>query len=83
MPDIQRDARTVKWYLKPLSVFIAIAAVGPLAIPLVWMSPAFKRWQKMVLTMIVILLTLWMLKASVDLYRIFLKEFQGLQAALK
>lgn len=82
-PDVKPDKRLVKWYLKPVAIFIAIAATGPFAIPLVWISPAFKRWQKIALTLAIILFTLWIIRSSIDLYRILLKEMLTLQEALK
>ena len=64
----------VKWYLKPLVVFIIILAAGPFALPLVWKSPSFKGWQKIVITIVLVILTAWLIKSSVELYRILLKE---------
>jgi hypothetical protein len=50
--------------------------------PLIWMSPALKKPQKVLLTVITALFTLWMIGASVKLYQAVLKEMQDLQAAL-
>ncbi|MCX5678242.1 MAG: hypothetical protein NTY76_03945 [Candidatus Omnitrophica bacterium] len=82
-PDVQLDKKTVKWYLKPAVILIAIIGIGPFAIPMVWISPAFKSWQKIVLTALTIIFTLWALKSSIELYQILLREMQNLQAALK
>ncbi len=83
VPDCPPDKPVVKWYFKPVAVLIAIAVAGPLAIPLIWASPALKKWQKIALVVIVILLTLWMFKAMVDLYNILSKELRNIQEALK
>jgi hypothetical protein len=77
------DKKPVKWYLKPVSIFIAIIGFGPFAIPLIWASPALKRWQKIALTLITALLTLWMVKAFLEMYRILLKEMLNLQDVLR
>ncbi len=69
----------MKWYHKPVIVFVAILIVGPLALPLVWMSAAFKRWHKILITVLLILLTAWLINASVELYRLLLKEMQNLR----
>lgn len=82
VPDVLPDNKTFKWYLKPTVVFIAIIGIGPFAIPLIWLSPVFKRWQKAVLTALTIIFTLWAVKSSIELYRILLKEMQNLQSAL-
>lgn len=68
----------VKWYLKPLTIFIIVLAVGPFALPLVWKSPSFKRWHKVVITVIFVALTIWLIKSSVELYRLLLKELKSL-----
>lgn len=72
------DTGRVKWYLKPLVVFILILAAGPFALPLVWMSPSFKRWHKAVITVLVLALTVWLIKSSVELFQILLKELKSL-----
>jgi len=81
-PDLKTDQTKVKWYLKSPVVVIAILGFGPFAVPLIWMSPAFKKWQKVALTTATVIFTLWMIRSSIDLYRILLKEMQALQAAL-
>ena len=81
-PDVPPDKKTVKWYLRPAVIFIAIVGIGPFAIPLVWISPVFKRWQKTALTALTVIFTLWAIKFSIELYQILLKEMQDLQSAL-
>jgi hypothetical protein len=81
-PDVPPDKETVKWYLRPAVIVIAIIGVGPFAIPMIWISPVFKRWHKITLTVLTIIFTLWVVKSSIELYRILLREMQNLQAAL-
>ena len=73
----------VKWYLKPLAVIIAILIVGPFALPLVWMSPVFKRWQKAIITILLILVTIWLVQVSAAIYRTLLSQMQSLRDTLK
>jgi len=47
------------------------------------MSGAFKRWQKWVITALIALLTIWLFKASADLYNILLKDIKALQQVLR
>lgn len=77
------DKAQAKWYFKPVAVIAAILAVGPLALPLVWMSPCFKKWVKAAITAAVILLTIWLFRASVDLYEKLSSQIQDLQKVLK
>ncbi|MBU0606107.1 MAG: hypothetical protein KKH77_07455 [Candidatus Omnitrophica bacterium] len=80
--DLKTDQPKVRWYLKTPVVVIAILGFGLFAVPLIWMSPALKKWQKVALTTATVIFTLWMIRSSIDLYRILLKEMQELQAAL-
>lgn len=68
----------VKWYHRPLVIFIAILAVGPFALPLVWMSPSLKTWHKTAITLLLLALTVWLLKSGIELYGILLKELKTL-----
>lgn len=72
----------MKWYLRPAWVVVMILAMGPLAIPLVWMSPAFKKWLKVTITVLLILFTIWTIKASVSLYNTLKAQIQTLQDEL-
>lgn len=82
-PPTGGTSARVKWYLTPVAIMIAILAIGPFAIPFVWMSPALKRWHKVVITIGLVLLTLWAVKSAGDMYNTLLKELRDLQAVLK
>ena len=73
----------IKWYFRPVWVVMAILGLGPFAIPLVLMSPALKKWQKVVLTIFLILFTVWFVKATMDIYRSLLKQMQNIQEMMK
>jgi len=73
----------MKWYYRPAPVFIAIFCVGPFALPLLWMSPAFKRIYKILISIVVIAATVWLVKVSVDLYGILLDELEEIRKILE
>ena len=77
------NKKTVKWYHKPVWVIVAILAAGPFALPLVWLSPELKKWVKVLLTIATVLITVWLVKATIDIYRIIIKEMSDLQASLQ
>ena len=81
--DANTEKTKVKWYLRPMAVVIAILAIGPFAIPLVWKSPAFKKWVKVTITVLLVLLTIWTIKVSVALYQMLKAEMQNLENVLK
>ena len=74
--------RQVKWYHKPVMVITAILCAGALALPLLWTSPAFGKKLKIIITLLVIALSIWVVKASMDLYVLSLERLQDLQKLL-
>lgn len=80
--ELNTNKPKIKWYLHPASIVIAIFVTGPIAIPLVWMSPSLNRWHKIAVTIIITLLTIWMIMASITTFKILLKEAKNLQAVL-
>jgi len=69
----------VKWHHKPVTVIMAFLCVGALALPLLWTSPAFSKKLKVVITLLVIALSIWLVKLSMDLYTISMNRLQELQ----
>ena len=75
----ENNNKCVKWYYKPVWVIVAILAAGPFALPLVWFSPKLGKWLKILLTIAVILITLWLVKATIDIFHIMVKQMADLQ----
>lgn len=72
-----------RWYHAPFVILIAILAIGPFAIPLVWISARFKFWHKVFITVLIIMFTVWAANESIKAYRSLSKQIQNLQAVLK
>jgi len=83
MSEEVKGTGDIKWYLKPVSVIIALLCVGPLALPLVWITPAWKRWQKAVIILATLIFTFLGVQASVKLYQILKDEMDQLKALLQ
>ena len=58
-----------QWYFSTSVVVIALLSVGPFALPLVWLHPHYNRTKKIVLTVGVIVLTIWCYYIAKDLYQ--------------
>jgi len=56
--DGSRPAKP-KWYFTTPFVVFALLAVGPLALPLVWTHPTYSRTTKILVTVGIVLLTIW------------------------
>ena len=78
MTNGQAEKPAVKWYLKPVTILVWILVLGPFAIPLVIASPAFKTWQKIAISIALIMLTVWLMKATIDIYQGLLSKLQSL-----
>ncbi|MBN2453415.1 MAG: hypothetical protein JXB40_04055 [Candidatus Omnitrophica bacterium] len=77
------NQQKVKWYFHPAVIIAAIFAAGPLALPLVWLSPSLNKIYKVLFTILIIALTAWLVKVSVDLYNLILGELNHIQEMLK
>ncbi|MFA5101343.1 MAG: zinc ribbon domain-containing protein [Candidatus Omnitrophota bacterium] len=49
-----------KWFYKPAMLVVAFLAVGPFAVPLVWLNPRFSRNTKIVITVVMFALSVYM-----------------------
>ncbi len=56
-----QQAKKAAWYFNTSVVVIALLSAGPLALPLVWWHPRYRRVVKIVVTVITLALTyaLW------------------------
>jgi len=66
-----------KWYLKTSVLVIALLAVGPLALPLLWFNPRYRPLTKVLWTVLVLILTYALgkvldssIKAILEYYRL-------------
>jgi hypothetical protein len=60
------------WYLRPGLLVMAVLSVGPLALPLFWIHPRLALWQKILWTVVLVVLTwlAWMaLKPAIQSIR--------------
>lgn len=55
-----------KWYFKTRTLVIALLCVGPFVLPLVWFHPRFGVWTKLVITIIVIVLSYYLIVWSIN-----------------
>ncbi len=71
----------IKWYLRPIGVILLLFFVlGPFGLPLLYKSPKFSKTFKIVLTIAVMVYTLYLVIVSVEMGRnlyIKMEEFQG------
>jgi hypothetical protein len=75
----EQDAKKKKWfYSVPFVLLMLFAVAGPLAFPLLWRSPKFGLASKIVLTIAVTILTIFLLWLTYKIILIFLSRYRGL-----
>ncbi len=48
-----------KWYFTNMAVVIALLALGPFALPLVWLNPRYNLVTRLVITVVVVAFSYW------------------------
>jgi hypothetical protein len=77
-------ARSIKWYLKPISVVLLLFFVlGPVGLPLLYKSPKFSKALKLVLTLVVIVYTSYLVFASLQIAKELYMRMEELQDILR
>jgi hypothetical protein len=70
-------ARNVAWYHRPFwIVVLALVALGPLALPLVWRSPAFSPTGRWVATALILGFTLVLVWQTVLVAELVTKQLR-------
>lgn len=71
----------IPWYFTLKSVFLGLALVGPLALPLVWWTPRLSKGKKWTLTVITLVLAVVFFKLSQAAFVFLNEKMQELQTA--
>lgn len=74
--DIVGKPQNPKWYFKTYGIFIAFLCIGPLALPLVWLSPLFSNKRKIIVTIIIIILS-WYLGSLLVVSLNSIRQYYG------
>jgi hypothetical protein len=81
---MREEDRKTKWYLRPVSVVLLLFFVlGPFGLPLLYRSPKFNKTLKIILTVVVIIYTLYFVFASLEIARLVYRRLGELQDILK
>ena len=65
-----------KWYHSKGSLVTALLTVGPLALPLLWINPRYKRTTKIVVSVAVLAVTFYCAKVMVATYQRVSEQLQ-------
>ena len=74
------EKRQEKWYFKSSILVTAFLCLGPFALPLVWLNPRFSKKNKVIISIIVVILSyyLWSMltRSVVSISRYYQEVFQ-------
>ena len=76
------DEIKIKWYQKTSMILMAFLAVGPLALPLVWVNPRYDLTKKILGTVLTLVATyiLWILMK--DAFERISNQYRDLKATM-
>ncbi|MFC1643786.1 hypothetical protein ACFL5C_00465 [Candidatus Omnitrophota bacterium] len=72
-----------KWFYRPWVIALAILFFGPLGLFLLWYRPRTKLYLKVLISVVVLILTAWMVHDAVKVYRELLLHFEELADAMQ
>ena len=78
---LEESGRTkpkTKWYYSTSAIVIGLLLVGPFALPLVWKHPKYKVLTKVIVTIVVIAVTVWLCYLTGYVYQQLIKQVKAL-----
>ena len=67
-----------KWYYSTVAIVVGIITLGPLALPLVWKKPEYSVTVKVIITIVVIVITIWLCYAVQRMYDQVMQQIDAL-----
>ena len=78
LDDSYKPKPKTKWYYSTSAVVIGLLCLGPLALPLVWANPKYKVTTKIIITIVVIAVTIWLCQLMGQMYQRLTKQINDL-----
>jgi len=78
LDDSCRPKAKTKWFFSTPAIVIGLLVVGPFALPLVWKHPRYKVITKVIITIVVIVVTIWVCYLMGHMYQRLIKEVNAL-----
>jgi hypothetical protein len=66
------------WYMSKKVLVMTFVAVGPLALPLLWMNPKISMFYKVLWTVVTIAVTWWLVVVSIEAYQKLMQQLKEL-----
>ena len=78
LDEAARTKPKTKWYYSTSAIVIGLLCLGPLALPLVWASPKYKVITKIIITIVVVAVTIWLCQLMGQMYQRMIKQINTL-----
>ena len=70
------------WYFNSSSLIVSFLVTGPFMLPLVWFHPKMDRTSKIVWTVVIVVVTLFIIKSTADLLGQLKKSLQNFSGVI-
>ena len=68
-----------KWYFSTSTFVIALLCFGPFALPLMWFNPRYKLITKIIVSVLVIAVTIWLYQEVKSAWNLAQQQLGGLK----
>ena len=78
LDEAARGRSKTKWYYSTSALIAALIVAGPLALPLVWRNPKYEVATKIIITIVVIAVTIWLCYLMGHMYQNLIDQVNSL-----
>jgi len=78
LDDSYKPKAKTKWYYSTSAVVIGLLVLGPFALPLVWRNPKYELITKVIITIVVIGVTIWLCYLMGQMYQRLIERVNAL-----
>ncbi len=78
LDEAGRGKPKTKWYYSTSVIVIGLLVVGPFALPLVWKNPKYEVITKVIITIVVIAVTIWLCYFVGHMYQRLIEQIDAL-----
>ncbi len=78
LDDSYKPKPKTKWYYSTSAIVIGLLVLGPFALPLVWRNPKYEVITKVIITIVVIAVTIWLCYLMGQMYQRLIERVNAL-----
>ena len=78
LDDSYKPKAKTKWYYSTSAIAFGLLVLGPFALPLVWRNPKYELITKVIITIVVIVVTIWLCYLMGQMYQRLIKQINDM-----